>query len=408
MRYVIIGTGAAGMTAARELRELDSKGEIVMISMDEYVHSRCMLHKYLAHERDEAGLNFTEPDFFEKFRVQWVKEKIGSLDTNDKKVILESGAEVPYDKLLIATGANSFIPPVGDFRKASNVFGLRHLSDAQKIDRMAENAENIVIVGSGLVGLDAAYGLLERGKKVSIVEMAPQILPVQLDVHGAAAYQELFEKAGARFYLGCKAEKALCEADGKIHQVTFDNGTTVDCDMIIVAAGVRPAMEFLEGSGIYMDRCVPVDEFMATNVQDVYAAGDVTGRSGIWPNAMKQGKTAARSMCGFKIPYEDTFAAKNTINFFGLVTLCLGVIRPEEGDQVVTREDANIYNRAVLRGDKLVGILLQGDISHAGIWQYIIKNQIPVTGRKENIFDLTFADFYGTGDRGKYVWNIEK
>ena len=105
---------------------------------------------------------------------------------------MEDGGEVPYDKLLIATGAESFIPPVGNLREAANVFGLRHLHDAEAIDKMAESAEQIVIIGSGLVGLDAAYGLMETGKKVSIVEMADQILPIQLDKTGALEYQKRF------------------------------------------------------------------------------------------------------------------------------------------------------------------------------------------------------------------------
>lgn len=404
MRYVIVGVGAAGITAAEELRKLDKNSEITMISEDKYVHSRCMLHKYISHERDEKTLNFTSEDFFEVNNIGWKKVGVKNIDTNNKEVHLLDGDVVKYDKLLIATGANSFIPPVGDFRKASNVFGLRHLSDAQAIDKMADESEKILIVGSGLVGLDAAHGLLERGKEVSIVEMAPNILPVQLNPKAAYEYQSKFEEAGAKFYLGCKADRAECSDDGKIHAVTFDTGETVACDMIIVAAGVRPAVGFLEGSNVEVDRGIVVDDFMKTSVDDVYAAGDVAGLSGIWPNAMKQGKTAARNMTGMSEKYEDRFAMKNTMNFYGLVTLCLGNIREEEGDKVVEQEDSKNYKRAVIRDGKLKGILLQGDISHAGIWQYIIKNEIDVDF-KENIFDITFADFYGTGERGKYIWN---
>lgn len=404
MKYVIIGVGAAGITAAEELRKLDKCSEITMVSEDQFVHSRCMLHKYISHERDEKTLNFTSEDFFEVNNIDWKKVGVDKIDTANKEVILLDGDVVKYDKLLIATGANSFIPSVGDFRKASNVFGLRHLRDAQAIDRMAEESEKILIVGSGLVGLDAAHGLLERGKDVTIVEMAPSILPVQLNPHAAEEYQRKFEDAGAKFYLGCKADKAECSEDGKIHAVTFDTGETVACDMIIVAAGVRPAVGFLEGSNVEVDRGIVVDDFMKTSVDDVYAAGDVAGLSGIWPNAMKQGKTAARNMSGMEEKYEDRFALKNTMNFYGLVTLCLGNIREEEGDKVVEQEDSKNYKKAVVRDGKLKGILLQGDISHSGIWQYIIKNDIDVDF-KENIFDITFADFYGTGERGKYIWN---
>lgn len=406
MRYVIIGVGAAGMTAAKEIRSLESDAQITMIAPDEYVHSRCMLHKYLSHERDEKGLNFTEEDFFEKNHILWKKERAEKIFVEKQKVLLASGEEVEYDKLLIASGANSFIPPVGDFRKAKNVFGLRHLKDARQIDKMGKDAEHILIVGSGLVGLDAAYGLLDRGKQVSIVEMAPQILPVQLNAHAAWEYQKRFEKAGAKFYLGCKAQAALCDEDDMIRKVTFDTGESIACDMIIVAAGVRPAVEFLEGGEIAVDKGICVDEYMCTNVPNVYAAGDVAGLSGIWPNAMKQGKTAAQNMCGGQVVYEDRFAMKNTMNFFGLTTLCLGLIREEENDQVLEEEDCKNYRRAILRDGKLVGILLQGNISNTGIWQYMIKNRIDIRNKKKELFRLTFADFYGTGERGKYVWTV--
>lgn len=404
MKYVIIGVGAAGITAAEELRKLDENSNITMISEDQFVHSRCMLHKYISHERDEKTLNFTSENFFEENNIEWKKIGVKKIDTSKKEIILLNDEIEKYDKLLISTGANSFIPPVGDFRKATNVFGLRHLSDAQAIDKMAEKAEKILIVGSGLVGLDAAHGLLERGKDVTIVEMADSILPVQLNPCAAYEYQKRFEKAGAKFYLGCKADKAECLEDGKIHAVTFDTGETVPCDMIIVAAGVRPAISLIKGSGIEVDRGIVVDDFMKTNVEDIYAAGDVTGLSGIWPNAMKQGMVAARNMANMSEKYEDKFAMKNTINFYGLVSLCLGNIKEEETDKVVELEDSKNYKRAVVTSDgKLKGILLQGDISNAGIWQYIIKNKISVDF-KDNIFDITFADFYGTGEKGKYIW----
>lgn len=412
MRHVIIGTGAAGITAAAEIRKQDKDAEILMISSDSQVHSRCMLHKYLSHERTAGELDFTEKGFFEKNNISVVNGKAAAIDTEMKTVFLESGDEIAYNRLLIATGADSVIPPVGDLRKASNVFGLRHLSDAQKIDAMAEKAQNILIIGAGFVGLDAAYGLLERRKKVTVVEMATRVLPLQLDEHGAKAYQELFEKEGVTFRLGRRVQDAVCGPDGQIHSVELDSGESVPCDMIIVAAGVRPAAGFLENSGINADRGIEVTSRMETSVKDVYAAGDVTGLSGIWPNAMKQGKTAALNMCGVKqiagvdTEYTDTFSAKNTMNFFGLVTLCLGALIPEEGDEVLTEENKRIYRRAILRDGKVRGILLQGDISNSGIWQYIIKNEINVSGKEKKLFRLTFADFFGVGERGKYVWTF--
>lgn len=408
MEYVILGAGAAGITAAKTIRKADREGKITVISTDTQVHSRCMLHKYLSHERDAAGISFIDPDFFEKNQITWLPGKtVSRLDTQGKKVYTDQGDEMSYDRLLIATGAESFIPPVGNLREAENVFGLRHLRDAQAIDELAKDAENIVIIGSGLVGLDAAYGLMETGKKVSIVEMADQILPVQLDKTAAFEYQKRFEKAGAVFYLGRKAADTVMGEDKIIREIILDNGEKLPCDLIIVAAGVRSAVAGMEGEGIVIDRGIKVDDYLQTGAEGVYAAGDVTGLSGIWPNAQKQGETAALNMCGSHVEYTDRYAIKNTINFFGMVSMCVGVILPQEGDVVIAREDSRNYKRVVLRDGKAVGVLLQGDISHGGIWQYLIKNQIDLAGIKKDIFDLNFGDFYGIKDNGEYQWRMK-
>ena len=409
MKYVIIGIGAAGMTAARTLRELAPQDEIVMLSVDEKPHSRCMLHKYLSHERDADGLNFVPDDFFTENNIWQIPgQRVTKLDTRAKKVYYGTeGYACDYDKLLIATGAESFIPPVGDLRTAPNVFGLRHLSDAKAIDEKARTAKKVVIIGSGLVGLDAAYGLLEQKKEITVVEMAERILPIQLDEKGAAEYQKRFEKAGCRFCLGRKGADTVTNEKGEITHMVLDNGEKLECDMVIVAAGVRSAVAGFEDSGLVIDRGIKVNDYMQTSEQDVYAAGDVTGLSGIWPNAQKQGRIAAQNMVlGNKFMYVDRFAAKNTINFFGLVSLCVGALNPEEGDLVIAKESRDQYERAIFRNHRLVGFLQQGDISHDGIYQYLIKNEIDLSGREEEIFSMSFADFYGVKENGEYIYSV--
>lgn len=407
MKYVIIGAGVAGIEAAKEIHKQDPKGEITIVSKDEYVHSRCMLHKYIAGQRDEKGLDFTPRDFFEQYGVNWMKGvSVEKILPQKKEIHLQNGEIISYDKLLVAAGADSFIPPVGELRKASNVYGLRNLSDAQAIVKEADNAEQVLVIGSGLVGLDGAYGLLELGKKITVVEMADRILPIQLDAHAAREYENRFEQAGVRFVLGRKASQAVCEADGKIHKVILDNKEEISCDLIIVAAGVRPALSCLDGSQIICDRGITVDSHMQTSVPDIYAAGDITGRSGIWPNAADQGRVAGRNMCGKTSEYTDTYAMKNTINFFGLVTLCVGRILEEEGDVVKVKEDKNQYKRILLKDGRVEGILFQGNIANGGIWQYLIKNKIDVSKVEKDIFDISFADFYGIGEKGGFEWAV--
>lgn len=409
MMYVILGVGAAGISAAKAIRQNDKDASIIMVSSDRYVHSRCMLHKYISGERDEKTLSFVPEGFFEEQNIYWYPQKHArEIDTDGQNVILEDGIKFHYDKLLIATGADSFIPPVGDFRTASNVFGLRNLSDAQAIREQGETAKKVLVIGAGLVGLDAAYGFLEQGKEVTVVEMAGRILPLQLDECAGREYQKLFEQAGCRFLLGRKAEKTVSDDRNAVRTVVLDDGTEVGCDLVIVAAGVRPAIACVKGSNIYADRFIQVDEYMQTTCKNVYAAGDVTGIAGIWPNAMKQGAVAASNMCGIPQQYLDRYGMKNTINFFGLTTLSLGRGAAESGDEVLVQEDRRNYKRAIIRDGKLDSILLQGDIDYSGIYQYLIKNKIALGDKKNRIFELSFADYYGVLEDGQYEYVGEK
>lgn len=407
MMYVILGVGAAGISAAKTIRQHDKDASVIMISSDRSVHSRCMLHKYISGERDEKTLSFVPEGFFEEENIYWYPETCASqIDTDGQNVILDDGTKIHYDKLLIATGADSFIPPVGDFRTASNVYGLRNLSDAQAIRERGKTAGRVLVIGAGLVGLDAAYGFLEEGKDVTVVEMAERILPLQLDACAGKEYQKLFEQAGCRFLLGRKAEQTVLDRENAVTTVILDDGTEIGCDLVIVAAGVRPAIACVKGSRIFADRFIQVDEYMQTTCKDIYAAGDVTGIAGIWPNAMKQGAVAGSNMCGIRQQYLDRYGMKNTINFFGLTTLSLGRGVEADGDEVIVREDRRNYKRAIIRDGKLDSILLQGDIDYSGIYQYLIKNGIELGDKKDRIFDLSFADYYGVLDDGQYEYRL--
>ena len=410
MRYVIVGAGAAGISAARTLRQLDREGEIILVSRDHKVHSRCMLHKYLSGQRTAEEIDFTAPDFFEANRVTWMPGKVMErLECGESRIVLEDGTKISYDKLLISSGAYYLIPPVPGLRRAGNVFGFRDLSDAEAIDRAARTGKKAVIIGSGLVGIDAAYALMERGIAPVIVEMADRILPLQLDACAAAEYQKLFESHGCSFRLSAKASGTRLDADGNVAALVLDDGEELECDFIVVAAGVRPEIRFLENCGVETGRAIVVNEYLETTVPGVYAAGDVCGLSGIWPNAMKQGITAAKNMCGISTIYDDTYAMKNTMNFFGLPALCIGDInRVGDDTQVITEEDRENYRKALVEDGVLKCILLLGNISGSGIFQYLIKNRIklPVTGRE--IFRLSFADFYGfDASNGKYSWSVK-
>jgi len=258
------------------------------------------------------------------------------------------------------------------------------------------------------VGLDAVYGILEAGeeKKIDVIEMAPRVLAINLDEHAAGAYQKLFEQRGVQFHLSRKMVNTKSSGE-YISSLELDDGTIIDCDMVIVAVGVSPA-SFDNGLELTERRAVKVNEYLETSVSGIYAAGDAAGLSGIWPNAKKQGDIAAYNMTGTKWAYDDLFAFKTTINFFNLPSLSLGLISPQEGDEVLVREDRENYRRLIIREGTPVGIILQGEIGGSGFWQHLIKNSIPIanicskTGKSP--WKISYADFFGLEDNGEYKW----
>ena len=405
-RFVIIGAGAAGITAAQTLRELRPDDLITVLSTDERVHSRCMLNKYLGHERDAQGINFVDADFFEKNDITHIPcETVKRIDTAAKTVYFGESYNLPYDKLLIATGAGFFIPPIPHFREAPNVFGFRDLSDALAIDAAFGRGKRVFIVGSGLVGLDAASALCERGAEITIAEMAPRVMPLQTDDTAAAVYQRAFEDHGCRFLLGIGASDAVVDAEGNITEVILSTGERVPCDLIIMAAGVRPRIQLALDSGIAAERAITVDERLRTSAPDVFAAGDCTGLSGVWPDAMDQGKYAAWNMLGIKERYPRPYPFKNTSNFFGITMLSVGRLDLTDGAEILVHRTPDEYRKAILTDGKLTGYLHLGNISNTGLYLYLVKNGVDLSDRKDRIFDLSFADFYGINEKnGEFAY----
>jgi NAD(P)H-nitrite reductase large subunit len=418
MKHCIIGAGAAAISAVRTILKEKPGDTIVIVSQDEEVYSRCMLHKVISGERDAAGINFINDDILGHKNVQWIKGKtITRLDAAAKTVYAGDEAVASGDTILIATGSNSVTPPIGELKTAKNVFGLRHISDSRDIAAQAKKAKKVVVIGAGLVGLDAVYGILEQAKKagakpsIDVIEMAPVPLAINLDAHAAGAYQKRFEAKGVRFHLACKVVNTKGDGQGNITAVEYEDAgqsKSAPCDMAVLAVGVRPAAAFLEGSGVELTerKAVKVDERLAASVPGIYAAGDVAGLSGIWPNAQKQGEFAAYNMTGSSRAYDDRFALKNTINFFGLLSLSLGLINPQEGDQTLIKEDRNNYRKLILREGVLVGIILQGEIGGSGFWQYLIKNKIRIDKLGKSPWKLSYADFYGVEPSGEYKWVV--
>ncbi|MFI3208438.1 MAG: FAD-dependent oxidoreductase [Eubacteriales bacterium] len=414
MRYVILGSSAAGVNAGRELRARDNEAEIIMISKDSEIYSRCILHHYLGNTRTVEQLNFAEADYFQQFRVAFMggMEAVG-VNVENKAVLvsdissgeeMEMVEEVAYDKLLIATGSSSFVPPIENLNIASNVVGFRNLEDIVKI-KDAMPRKHVVILGSGLVGLDAIAGLEEIGVKPTIVEMAPYPLTRQLDPKAARAYIDALNEVGVKQYYSTGIKKAIME-NGEITALELSCGETIPCDFLIVSAGVRANVKFLEGSGIEVSKFGLVfDAQGRTNVADIYGAGDVSGLRPIWPVAVKEGIIAAANMAGGKMEMTDFFASKSTMNFFGVSTMSLGDVNLSDPSyEISIEEDGKNYKKIIHKDGKIYAAILQGDLSYSGVLQQLIINKIDVRHVRKPIFKVDYSDFFNIDDNFEFFY----
>lgn len=407
MRYVILGASAAGINAAITIRTLDKDAKILIVSKDDKVYSRCMLHHIIGKKKSIEETSFIEEAFFEKHHIEWLKGKtVININTNKKQVVFGDGCPINYDKLLIATGASASIPPIKNLKESRGVFTLRNIEDAIGIDKRVENAESVVIIGAGLVGIDAAVGLLERGLKVSIVEMSDIILQLQLDKRASSRYEKLLKEHGVTIYTKTSVSEAVIGDDGFIKALKLNNGLEIPCSMAIVATGVKPSISFLNNTGIQFETGIIINDKCETSIKDIYAAGDVCGRIGIWPLAVKQGITAAYNMTGNKRILDDNFGFKNTMNFFGLETVSLGVTyAPDSSYQVRIIESDKVYKKIIHKNGIIYGAVLQGDISYCGVLAQLIKTKIDVSSISKDIFHISYADFFVVAENGEYKYN---
>ncbi len=413
MKYAVIGNGASGIAAAEQLRKLDTKGSITMFSKENCkAYSRCLLPEYLSGGLAEHRLFFRDADFYEK---NGIETKFGSvittIDFKARRIVIGNGEESAYDRLLIATGSIPIIPSIRGLN-AGDVHVLNSLEDAKRIEKDAEDAHRVCIIGAGFVGLELAFALIKKGKRITLVERAGRVLPLQLDETAARIIREGLETAGIKVILDRTAVEIVKERSlkgngsykqEKIEGLLLDNGKLVLCDMIIMAAGSRPNIGLLATRDVKCDRGILVDRFMMTSVEHVYAAGDVvetidtiTGKktlSPIWPNAIIQGEAAAYNMAGRAKEFPSVVSMQNACEFRDIPMISMGTVDPQEDSEVLLdhRPYEGIYRKLVLQDDTIIGMIFLGDIGNSGVIGALIKNKVNVKNQKHKLLNVNWS-----------------
>lgn len=375
MEYVIIGNSTAGIAAAETIRKLDQAGSITILSDEAFpTYGRPLISYYLLGKTDAAHMNYRPADFYQKNNIRTMfSVRAEHIDTAKKQVLLQGGKKVKYDKLLVATGSRPFVPPMEGLDK-NEYFTFMTYADALALEKQLAPEKNVLIVGAGLIGLKCLEGIADRVGKVTVVDMAPHILPSILDDYGASIIQKQLEKHGAEFYL---SDSVASFEKGVAH---LKSGATVPFDILVVAAGVRPNVELVKEAGGKVGRGILTDDRQETSLKDVYAAGDCTesyditcGQSRILallPNAQFQGSCAGTNMAGGEAHFTNA-VPMNAIGFFGSHVLTAGSYF---GDTYEEKE-GETYKKLFFDGDKLNGFILIDLPERAGIYTSLLRNQ---------------------------------
>ncbi len=410
-RYVIAGNSVAAVSAIEAIRRRDKEAEIVVLSPENYTaYCRPLITYVLAGDVEEEKLPYKRDAFYKANNVK-VLYGVGmeGLDPEERKVYLTNGEKLSFDKLLIAIGGVPAVPPIENV-KGEGVFTFTTIGDMKSIEAYLTNVNKVVVIGAGMIGMKAAEALAKRGKKVVIVELLERILPLVLDKKASSIAESALTKAGVSFVLGDSVVSVERDKNGRVTGVKLKSGTKIVCDAVVVAVGVRPNTKPLEGSGLKINRGIIVDDRMETNVEGIFAAGDVVEAYDIilganrpnliWPLAYRQGFIAGSNMAGGKRRYVGGFPL-NSIGFFGFHVISAGMsaIEPdsaeEEGIEVLVsyNEEKGTYKKVVIGNNRLMGYLLVGDVRRAGLYTGLIWSRIDVSAfKKELIKDVSLPE----------------
>jgi nitrite reductase (NADH) large subunit len=400
-RYVILGSSAAGLTAIDAIRERDKAGPVTVVTREPGpAYSRVALPYVLSREKTLPQITLREADYFEANRVELIAGVgAAALDAAGKNVRLEDGRVLPYDRLLVATGSLSRVPPIEGIGEADVCYHWT-LADTRKLEAQVARAKSCFVIGAGFISLLTVSALVKVARlKYTVVEIAGQVMPQLLDEKGGRALESAMRKKGIDVRLGDSVSGIERRAGGG-HGVTLKSGETHDADMIVCGTGVRPNVDFLQGSGLEMARGVLTNERQETNLPGIYAAGDcaegfdfLTGERAvhaIWPTAVDQGRVAGANMAGDALAYPGSLSW-NVTELFGLTMASVGEFRERDGWEPIVFENAsaNAYRKLLLDGGRILGAIVTGRAEHVqdlGVVQAMIRRRTNVSPWKRHLY----------------------
>ncbi|KMP72673.1 NAD(P)/FAD-dependent oxidoreductase [Bacillus wiedmannii] len=365
--FVIIGSGVAAVNAAKTIRDHDKNSNIFIFGEESSLpYNRIKLSKELYSDLHSKKVLIKQETWYKNNNISvFTNTKIVKINTEQQNIVTSDHQEIPYYKLLICTGANNRRLPVDGINK-KNVFTIRDMQEADNFKACLEDKKHVVNIGGGVQGLETAWSMRKAGKKVSIVEVGATLMGRQLDEKISLLLKEKIESAGVKVYLNTNIDSILGEE--VVTGIKMNDEQLIDCDSVVYSIGVTPNISLVNNTPIHVNRGIIVNEKMETNVESIYAAGDVAEVNGeiggLWGRAMNQGKIAGSNMVSNPAIYKE--AIPTTIfNAFDVSLFSIGVVNEKQCDTTIVEEDGKgKYIKLFIKNHKIVGVIsLEGVVA---------------------------------------------
>jgi nitrite reductase (NADH) large subunit len=399
-RLVVVGNGMAGMACLEQILAHAQRFQVTVFGDETHVnYNRVLLSSVLAGEKDADDIVINGLEWYRRHDVDLrVGVRIVDVDSRARTVAGNDGSVTPYDNLLLATGSSPWFPPIAGLDK-SGVFAFRTLDDTRALVRRAGPSTRAVVIGGGLLGLEAARGLQVRGCDVTVVHLLETLMERQLDAPGGVYLRAKIEELGVRVLLG-RSTAAILGGDS-VTGVAFSDGSALDADLVVVAAGIRPNVELGRKAGLVVNRGIVVNDFMETSDPDIFAVGECTEHKGtcygLVAPLFEQGKVLAATITGNKGPtYTGTVQAAK-LKIMGVDVFSAGDWADGASVQPVRYEDPGlgIYKKLTLRDGKLTGVILVGDASDSHRYMAWLRSDADLTSERRHLLFPPPADDVG-------------
>lgn len=399
MSFAIVGNGVAGITAAVALARARPGARIDLYAAEAHpYYPRPLLPAFLAGELSLERLYFQPVSWYaERGITIHLGTQVTAIIPREHQLKLADRTSVSYDRLLLAVGAHPWVPPIRGADK-QGVFTLHTVDDAQAMRACARSMRRAIVIGCGLLGLEAARALRALGLDVVMVESLPHVLPRQLDAEGAAVLQSLIEGLGIETMVNAACEEIL-GTDG-VAGLRLKDGQEIKGDLVLISAGVRPNVALACEPGLEVNQGVVVDGHLSTSAPDVYAAGDVAEFDGqvygIVPAAIEQARVAAANMAGDQSATYSGTLPSTTLKVTGIELTSMGLIMPEQGREREYQElrwadtRRGLYRKLVLKEGRVVGAILLGDKARVALVTQLITQGVDVSVHAERVLDDDF------------------